>query len=75
MTAAVSAGRADGQAGERNGGRNHIGDVVLALLGVVMDRVLQDEAVDRGDEEPRELVQADHGLGGCRVRLRRRVPR
>jgi len=35
---------------------------VLALLGVVVDRVLQDEAVDRGDEEPDELVQAAMGL-------------
>lgn len=47
-----SLNRCAAQAGQSYASRNDVGDVVLALLGVVVDCVLQDETVERGDEEP-----------------------
>jgi hypothetical protein len=32
---------------------------MLALLDVVVDRVLHNETLDGGDEEPHELIQPD----------------
>src|SRR5579872_5405679 len=64
--ASGSRGRRRGgtQAGEGDGGRDHVGDVMPALPGVVVHPVLQHEPVDRRHEEPRELVQADRRRGG-----------
>jgi|GEM_PF-6768297 len=35
-----------------HGGRNHVGDLVLALLGVLIDRARRIKTLDRNNEQP-----------------------